>query len=124
MRRKPASSERPQHRRGKPPVDGGSSSGAGGFSRYKFIAIIALLVVVVMAAGWNWFPEAPAGQVVATTAKNERFLAMPAAAGARQQQRSYRKTRNASCWSRNWNRPIRRFAIMLNQPVTRIAPAR
>jgi hypothetical protein len=82
MPRKPASSERPQHRRGKPPVDGSLPSGASGFSRYKFIAIIALLVVVVMAAGWNWFPEAPAGQVVATTAKNDRFLAMPVAAGA------------------------------------------
>lgn len=82
MPRKSESSERSQHRRGQPPRDGGQSSGAGGFQRYKFIVIIAVMVTVVVAAGRNWFPEAPAGQVVASVAKKDRFLTTPAVAGA------------------------------------------
>lgn len=82
MPRKPASSERSRHRQQPPSADGGRASSAGGFLRYKFIAIIALALVVMAAAGWNWFPETPAGQVAATATKSERFLAMPTVAGA------------------------------------------
>lgn len=81
MRRKPASS-RSRHQQQPPSADSGQASGAGGFLRYKFIAIIVLVLAVIVAAGWNWFPETPAAQVAATAPKSERFLAMPAVAGA------------------------------------------